>query len=90
MSKGKFVGHWHQNEIKTGVNSVKHFHCSGKNAKHTDELQNTSCAISVIRHTQSMLLNFYLTPCVHKIKMNSKIRANKFDFNFSSLEISWK
>lgn len=69
---------------------MKHFHCSGKNAKHTDELQNTSCAISVIRHTQSMLLNLYLTPCVHKIKINSKIRANKFDFNFSSLEISWK
>ena len=76
-----------RNEIKTGVNSVKHFHCSGKNEKHTDELQNMSCAISVIRHTQSMLLNLCWRPCVSKIKMSSKICANKFDFNFSSLEM---
>lgn len=67
---------------------MKHFHYSGKNEKHTDELQNMSCAISVIRHTQSVLLNLCWRPCVSKIKMSRKICANKLDFNFSSLEIT--
>ena len=56
---------------------MKHFHCSGKNEKHTDELQNTNYAISVVMHTQSTLLNLHLRLTMNKMKTSSKIHATR-------------
>lgn len=59
---------WNEN---SWVNSVRHFHCSGKNEKQTYELQNTNCAISVTPHMKSMFLQVKLA--MHKIKIGGKI-----------------